>query len=91
MVQENFVSFSEVFEELTVPEKRELLQLLIKEILYDSDHGKIRMALRPLQDIGPLMINHQNGVFGVVPSWLPILDNFRTLHLRFENTIIAKS
>jgi hypothetical protein len=23
-------------------------------------------------------------------KWLPILDNFRTLHLRFENTVIAK-
>lgn len=71
VIQENFASFSEVFEELKPAEKRELLQLLIKEILYDSDHGNIKIALRPLPDIGPLMLNHQNGKgFDVVSSWL---------------------
>jgi len=24
-------------------------------------------------------------------NWLPLLDNFRTLHLRFENTLISKN
>jgi len=24
-------------------------------------------------------------------DWLPFMDNFRTLHLRFENTIMTKN
>jgi site-specific DNA recombinase len=68
-IERNFGTFGEVFGELTPPEQRELLQLLIKEVLYDADKSKIRMALRPLPDIGPY-VNHQNGCFDVVSSWL---------------------
>ena len=70
IIQQNFRRFSEVFEELTPSDKRELLQLLIKEILYDKDHSKIKIALRPLPDIGPFIVNHQNKCFDAVSSWL---------------------
>lgn len=75
VIQQNFGAFGKIFEELTAPEKRELLQLLIKEILYDADHSKISMTLRPLPDIEPLMINHQNQSFDVMSSWLPGQDS----------------
>jgi site-specific DNA recombinase len=60
VIQRNFGIFSRVFGELTIIEKRELLQLLIKDIQYDPDHSKIRMALRPLPDIGPFIVNNQD-------------------------------
>lgn len=77
-IEQNFATFGEVFEELTPSEKRELLHLLIKEVIYDANHSLIKMALRPLPDIGPFMVNHQNHgqnrSFDVVSSWLRLPD-----------------
>jgi len=74
VVQQNFARFSEVFGELTAAEKRELLQLLIKEILYDRDHSKIRIVFRPLPDIGPFIVNPQEKSLSVVPSCPASID-----------------
>ena len=70
VVRENFRVFKDVFENLTPDENKELLQLLIIQVYYDQDHSKIKLSLRQLPAIGPL-VNHKDGLFEPRKSWLP--------------------
>ena len=74
VIQRNFVTFARVFDKLTMPERTELLHLLIKEIVYDGIKHEIEMALRPLPDIGPFLINGSDKVFEPRSLWLPGMD-----------------
>jgi hypothetical protein len=93
VIRQNFRSFNKVFEELKPAEKRDLMQLLIKEIQYDADHSKIRMALRPLPDIGPFIVNNQDKSCNPACSRLPerTLDyNLNLYQLSFIKDDAAK-
>ena len=52
VIRRNLQTFGKVFEKLTPDEKKELIKLLVKEVLYDQEKGKIKITLRALPDIG---------------------------------------
>ncbi len=51
VIQRNLQRFEAVFDKLTPNEQKDLLRLLIKEILYNQDPSKIKMTLRPLPEL----------------------------------------
>ncbi|MBI4397444.1 MAG: hypothetical protein HY548_10135 [Elusimicrobia bacterium] len=51
VVRNNLLNFNEVFQKLTDNEQKELVQLVVKEILYDKARGVIQLLLRPLPEM----------------------------------------
>ena len=51
VIRQNLQRFDAVFDKLTPNEKKDLLRLLIKEIIYNQDPSKIKMTLRPLPEL----------------------------------------
>ncbi|MDD5686338.1 MAG: recombinase family protein [Elusimicrobia bacterium] len=62
IIRKNLQTFEKIFDKLTPVEQKELLQLLIKEVIYDEDNSKIKISLRQLPDIN-LFIQDKNVCF----------------------------
>ena len=78
IIRNNLLNFSKVFDNLAPEEKKELIKLLIKEVLYDQDNSKIRITLRQLPDIGLAINDTENISFDERIDWLPRLNDVRT-------------
>ncbi|HLD49760.1 MAG TPA: recombinase family protein, partial [bacterium] len=70
VIQHNLQRFEAVFEKLTPNEKKDLLRLLIKEIIYNQDPSKIKMTLRPLPELD-LEVEGDKVSFDERQKWLP--------------------
>lgn len=71
----------EIFKISEVTEKRALLKFLLQNCILSS--RKLLFELKT-----PFNVIAQ---YGKTQDWLPFMDNFRTLHLKFENTLITKN
>jgi hypothetical protein len=71
LIKQTYGNFDLVFDNLNVDEKKQLLQLLIKQITYHKD--KIEIALYEFPHIG-LNISHPE-FFDGSRKWLPRLDS----------------
>ena len=78
-IRANLKRFSGVFNNLEYTEKRELLNLLIREIRIDGEKSKIEIDLYPLPDIGLYIKNEP--WFGPRVPRLPETFSNRTAHL----------
>ena len=65
---------SDSFRKLTPAEQKDLLRLLLKDILYDGQQGKIKLTLRQLPDLGVEVIDGKVS-FDERQVWLPELCN----------------
>jgi len=74
VIQANLRRFDAVFEKLTPNEKKDLLRLLIKEIVYNQDPAKIKMTLRPLPEL-ELEVEDGKVSFDERQKWLPGQDS----------------
>ena len=70
IIRTNLKRFTEVFEKLTAPERKDFLRLLLKEVLYDHQEGKIKLTLRQLPDLGIEAIDGKVS-FDERQIWLP--------------------
>ncbi len=70
VIRHNLQRFDAVFEKLTPNEKKDLLRLLIKEIVYNQDPSKIKMTLRPLPELD-LEVEGDKVSFDERTKWLP--------------------
>ena len=70
VIQRNLQRFEAVFDKLTPNEKKDLLRLLIKEIIYNQDPSKIKMTLRPLPELD-LEVEGDKVSFDERQKWLP--------------------
>jgi site-specific DNA recombinase len=52
VIRRNLENFSRVFAKLTPEKQKELMALLVQEVGYGQDQGKIKLTLRPLPDLG---------------------------------------
>jgi len=52
IIRRNLESFSGFYAKLTPPQQKEILAMLIAEIVYDTQASKIKLTLRPLPDLG---------------------------------------
>jgi len=74
VIRHNLQRFDAVFEKLTPNEKKDLLRLLIKEIIYNQDPSKIKMTLRPLPELD-LEVEGDKVSFDERTKWLPGLGS----------------
>jgi hypothetical protein len=74
IIRTNLKRFTEVFEKLTLPERKDFLRLLIKDILYDHQQGKIKLTLRQLPDLDIEVIDGKVS-FDERQIWLPGQDS----------------
>ncbi|MFC1521856.1 recombinase family protein [Elusimicrobiota bacterium] len=51
VIRHNLLSFSRVFNRLSPPKQKELVALMVKEVIYDEEESKIKLTLRPLPDL----------------------------------------
>ncbi len=51
IIRRNLESFSGFYTKLTPPQQKELLALLVGEVIYDTQASKIKLTLRPLPDL----------------------------------------
>jgi hypothetical protein len=51
VMRQHLGNFLSVFERLTPTERRELLKMLLKEVLYDGQNCHVRLSLRPLPEV----------------------------------------
>ena len=54
-VRRTFEAFSQVFDELTLEERQELIRLLVKEIVYDGIASKVRLVLRHVPPLAAVL------------------------------------
>jgi len=52
IIRRNLESFSGFYTKLTPPQQKELLALLVAEVVYDTQASKMKLTLRPLPDLG---------------------------------------
>ncbi len=52
IIRRNLESFSGFYTKLTPPQQKELLALLVGEVVYDTQKSKMKLTLRPLPDLG---------------------------------------
>ncbi len=52
IIRRNLESFSGFYTKLTPPQQKELLALLVGEVVYDPAASKMKLTLRPLPDLG---------------------------------------
>ena len=76
MIRQNLQRFDAVFDKLTSNEKKDLLRLLIKEIIYNQDPSKIKMTLRPLPELD-LEVEGDKVSFDERQKWLPIIPELQ--------------
>ena len=83
--------FAEKIDQIEPADRPHLFQYLIKSISYGKDEIVVEIFYLPPervrvggQILSSMCLKNRS-------KWLPLLDNFRTLHLRFENTIIRKN
>lgn len=81
VIQRNMQVFRDVWDRLEVSERKELLALLLREVVYDAAKGELRMGLRQLPDVGPFLIDSSSGRFDERLVWLPILPLIALLGL----------
>ena len=81
VIRHNLQRFDAVFEKLTSNEKKDLLRLLIKEIIYNQDPSKIKMTLRPLPELD-LEVEGDKVSFDERTKWLPTLAGTKNVHFR---------
>ncbi len=74
IIRKNLKQFEVVIEKLTANEKKDLLRLLIKEVIYDQTQSKIKLTLRPLPDLG-FVIEDGKVSFDERQQWLPGQDS----------------
>lgn len=51
IIRRNLESFSGFYTRLAPPQQKELLALLVGEVVYDTQASKIKLTLRPLPDL----------------------------------------
>jgi len=73
IIRTNLKRFTEVFEKLTAPERKDFLRLLLKDVLYDHQQGKIKLTLRQLPDLDIEVVNGKVS-FDERQVWLPDPD-----------------
>jgi site-specific DNA recombinase len=71
VIQRNMQVFREVWDRLEPPERKEVLALLLREVVYDEPKGEMRMGLRQLPDVGPFLVISSSGSFDESLCWLP--------------------
>ncbi|MBI4970552.1 MAG: hypothetical protein HZC17_01760 [Candidatus Omnitrophica bacterium] len=74
IIRKNLKQFEAAFEKLTLNERKDLLRLLIKEVIYDQTQSKIKLTLRPLPDLG-FVIEDGKVSFDERQEWLPGQDS----------------
>ncbi len=52
IIRRNLESFSSFYTKLTPPQQKELLALLVGEVVYDPAASKMKLTLRQLPDLG---------------------------------------
>ena len=90
IVLDTLKGFTQQIDQIEPSNRPHLFQYLIKSISYGKKEIVVEIFYLPPERVR---------VDGQIPSsmslknrskWFPLLDNFRTLHLRFENTIIKR-
>jgi len=83
IVRQNLEKFIEVFGQCTDEEKKELLKLLIRDVYYDGNNSRVKIALRPVSgawgDVAQL-----EGLFAYRQKWGGRSDCLRTFLDRFK-------
>lgn len=69
LISRNLCRFEAVFDKLTPNEKKDLLRLLVKEIIYNQDPSKIKMTLLPLPELD-LEVEGDKVSFDECQKWL---------------------
>jgi len=70
IIRRNLENFSRSFPRLTVQHQKELMALLIEEIIYDPQKSKMKLTLRPLPDLGFEVVGDRVS-FDERLKWLP--------------------
>jgi len=72
IIRRNLENFSLNFPRLTPQHQKELLALLVEEIIYDTQASKMKLTLRPLPDLGFEVVGDRVS-FDERLNWLPRL------------------
>jgi len=70
IIRRNLENFSLNFPRLTPEHQKELLALLVEEIVYDTQASKMKLTLRPLPDLGFEVVGDRVS-FDERLNWLP--------------------
>jgi hypothetical protein len=77
IIRRNLESFSGFYTKLTPPQQKELLALLVGEVVYDTQASKIKLTLRPLPDLD-FQVAGDKVSFDERLNWLPGISDART-------------
>jgi site-specific DNA recombinase len=74
IIRRNLESFSGFYDKLTPQQQKELLALIVAEVVYDTQASKIKLTLRPLPDLGFQVLGDKVS-FDERTNWLRAQDS----------------
>ena len=69
VIQRNLANISEALQRLPLDRRKELIALLLREVVYAEKDSKIKLILRPLPDLG-WEVEGDRISFDERPNWL---------------------